>query len=216
MIRSPGRFLVLAVFLASTIFLAAPLRAQTYPDKPVRIVVGFAAGGAVDIVARRLAQKLSDSLGQPFVVENRVGAGSTIGTNFVAKAPADGYTILLSGVTGLAAGASMFKQLPYDTRKDFAPIVMVLQNPAVLLVHPSVKAGTVDEFIKLAKAQPGALNYGSSGLGGGQHFAAEYFILATGVNIVHVPYKGASQALADLMGGQVNLMFESIPTSAIQ
>jgi tripartite-type tricarboxylate transporter receptor subunit TctC len=195
---------------------SATTHAQTYPAKPVRIVVGFSAGGAIDIVGRRLAQKLSESLGQQFVVENRVGAGSVIGTDYVAKAAPDGYTLLLSGVTGLAAGASVFKQLPYDTRRDFAPIVLVLQNPAVLLVHPSVPSRTVKEFIALVKARPGKLNYASSGAGGGQHLAAEMFIMTTGVNLVHVPYKGAAPALNDLVGGQVDLMFESIPTSAIQ
>lgn len=205
------RCLVLLVLFAS---VAA--QAQSYPAKPVRIVVGFSAGGAIDIVGRRLAQKLSESLGQQFVVENRVGAGSVIGTDYVAKAPPDGYTLLLSGVTGLAAGASVFKQLPYDTRRDFAPVILVLQNPAVLLVHPSVPAKTVSEFIALVKFRPGKLNYASSGAGGGQHLAAEMFIMTTGVNLVHVPYKGAAPALNDLVGGQVDLMFESIPTSAIQ
>jgi tripartite-type tricarboxylate transporter receptor subunit TctC len=199
-----------------TLFAAAPTHAQSYPAKPVRIVVGFSAGGAIDIVARRLAQKLTESLGQQFIVENRVGAGSVIGTDYVAKAAPDGYTLLLSGVTGLAAGASVFKQLPYDTRRDFAPVILVLQNPAVLIVHPSVPAKTVKEFIALVKSRPGKLNYASSGAGGGQHLAAEMFIMTTGVNLVHVPYKGAAPALNDLVGGQVDLMFESIPTSAIQ
>ncbi len=195
---------------------ASAAQAQSYPVKPVRIVVGFSAGGAIDIVGRRLAQKLSESLAQQFIVENRVGAGSVIGTDYVAKAAPDGYTLLLSGVTGLAAGASVFKQLPYDTRRDFAPVILVLQNPAVLLVHPSVPAKTVREFIALVKSRPGKLNYASSGAGGGQHLAAELFIMKTGVNIVHVPYKGAAPALNDLVGGQVDIMFESIPTSAIQ
>jgi tripartite-type tricarboxylate transporter receptor subunit TctC len=179
-------------------------------------VIGFAAGGSIDIVGRRLAQKLAESLGQQFIVDNRVGAGSVIGTEYVAKAAPDGYTLLLSGVTGLAAGASVFKQLPYDTRRDFAPIVLVLQNPGVLLLHPSVPAKTVKEFIALVKSQPGKLNYASSGAGGGQHLAAELFIMTTGVNIVHVPYKGGAPALNDLVGGQVDLMIETIPTAAIQ
>jgi tripartite-type tricarboxylate transporter receptor subunit TctC len=180
------------------------------------MVIGFAAGGSIDIVGRRLAQKLAESLGQQFIVDNRVGAGSMIGTDYVAKAAPDGYTLLLSGVTGLAAGASVFKQLPYDTRRDFAPIVLVLQNPGVLLLHPSVPAKTVKEFIALVKSQPGKLNYASSGAGGGQHLAAELFIMTTGVNIVHVPYKGGAPALNDLVGGQVDLMIETIPTAAIQ
>ena len=210
MIFSAARLLLLLFLFAAT----SP-QAQTYPAKPVRIVVGFAAGGAVDIVGRRLAHKLAEPFGQQFIVENRVGAGSTIGTDYVAKAAPDGYTLLLSGVTGLAAGASVFKQLPYDTRRDFAPVVLVLQNPAVLLVHPSVPSKMVKEFVALVKSRPGKLNYASSGAGGGQHLAAEMFIMTTGVNIVHVPYKGAAPALADLIGGQVDLMFESIPTSAI-
>jgi len=210
-LSQPARFLV-ALSLAALPLCA---QAQTWPAKPVRIVVGFAAGGAVDIVARRLGIKLAESLGQPFLVENRVGAGSTIGTEYVARAVPDGYTVLLSGVTGLAAGASVFKKLPYDTRRDFSPVVLVLQNPAVVLVHPSLPAKTLGEFISIARARPGQLNYASSGAGGGQHLAAEMFIMSTGVAITHVPYKGAAPALSDLIGGHVDLMFESIPTSAI-
>ncbi len=204
-----------SALLVCAAMAAPPASAQAWPSKPVRIVVGFAAGGAVDIVARRLGVKLADALGQLFLVENRVGAGSVIATEHVARSAPDGYTLLLSGVTGLAAGASVFKQLPYDTRRDFAPVILVLQNPAVLLVHPSVPAKTLGEFIAIARGRPGQLNYASSGAGGGQHLAAEMFILSTGVVITHVPYKGAAPALSDLIGGHVDLMFESIPTSAI-
>lgn len=214
MIRAVIPLLVLSAAVLSGAVLPHA-QAQAWPSKPVRIVVGFAAGGAVDIVARRLGAKLTESLGQTFLVENRVGAGSTIGTEHVARAAPDGYTLLLSGVTGLAAGASVFRHLPYDTRRDFAPVVLVLQNPAVLLVHPSVPAKTLGEFISIARSRPGRLNYASSGAGGGQHLAAEMFILSTGVAITHVPYKGAAPALSDLIGGHVDLMFESIPTSAI-
>ena len=206
-----ARFLLLLVLFAATV-----AQAQGYPAKPVRIVVGFAAGGSIDIVGRRLAQKLAESLGQQFIIDNRVGAGSIIGTDYVAKAAPDGYTLLLSGVTGLAAGASVFRQLPYDTRRDFAPVILVLQNPGVLVVHPSVPAKTIKEFIALVRSRPGQLNYASSGAGGGQHLAAELFIMTTGINIVHVPYKGGAPALADLAGGQVDIMIDTIPTAAIQ
>jgi tripartite-type tricarboxylate transporter receptor subunit TctC len=190
--------------------------AQAYPSKPVRIVVGFAAGGSIDIVARRLAPKLSEALGQQFIVDNRAGAGSVIGTDYVAKSAADGYTLLLSGVTGLAAGASVFRKLPYDTRRDFAPIVLVLQNPGVLLVHPSVPARSVREFLALLKSRPGRLNYASSGAGGGQHLAAELLIMITGIDMVHVPYKGGAPALVDLVAGQVDIMIDTIPSAATQ
>ena len=206
-----ARLLLLLILFAATV-----AQAQGYPAKPVRIVVGFAAGGSIDIVGRRLAQKLAESLGQQFIIDNRVGAGSIIGTDYVAKAAPDGYTLLLSGVTGLAAGASVFRQLPYDTRRDFAPVILVLQNPGVLVVHPSVPAKTVKEFIALVKSRPGKLNYASSGAGGGQHLAAELLIMTTGINIVHVPYKGGAPALADLAGGQVDIMIDTIPTAATQ
>lgn len=209
--RSIARLLILFALLPATF-----TQAQKYPMKPVRIVVGFAAGGSIDIVGRRLAQKLGQTFGQQLIVDNRAGAGSIIGTDHVAKSAPDGYTLLLSGVTGLAAGASVFKQLPYDTRRDFAPVILVLQNPGVLLVHPSVPAKTVKEFIALLKSRPGKLNYASSGAGGGQHLAAELLIMATGINMVHVPYKGGAPALADLVGGQVDIMIETIPTAAIQ
>lgn len=209
--RSTARLLMLFALFPATL-----AQAQKYPVKPVRVVVGFAAGGSIDIVARRLAPKLGEVFGQQFIVDNRVGAGSIIGTDYVAKSAPDGYTLLLSGVTGLAAGASVFKQLPYDTRRDFAPVILVLQNPGVLVVHPSVPAKTVREFIALLKSRPGKLTYASSGAGGGQHLAAELLIMATGIDMVHVPYKGGAPALADLVGGQVDIMIDTIPTAAIQ
>jgi len=205
-----------AVFISFALLSTSVAHAQTYPTKPVRIVVGFAPGGSVDIVARRLAPKLAELLGQQFIVDNRVGAGSIIGTDYVAKSAPDGYTLLLSGVTGLAAGSSVFRKLPYDTRRDFAPIVLVLQNPGVLLVHPSIPAKNVKEFVALLKAQPGRLSYASSGAGGGQHLAAELLIMTTGINMVHVPYKGGAPALVDLVAGQVDIMIDTIPSAATQ
>lgn len=196
--------------------LAAPFaRAADFPTKPVTLVIPFAPGGFVHLVGLMLSESMSASLGQPVVLANQPGANGLIAAGNVARAAPDGYTLLLSGVTGLAAGASVFRHLPYDTRRDFAPVVLVLQNPAVLLVHPSVPAKTLGEFISIARSRPGRLNYASSGAGGGQHLAAEMFILSTGVAITHVPYKGAAPALSDLIGGHVDLMFESIPTSAI-
>ena len=186
--------------------------AQTYPGKPVRIVVGFPAGGSVDIVARLLGQKLGESMGQQFIVDNRAGAAGNIAAEHVAKAPPDGYTLLLSSASALASSVSVFKQIPFNPQRDFAPVILVVHQPNVLVLHPALPARTVKEFIALAKANPGKLNYASSGSGGSQHLLAEMFIMMTGVDIVQVPYKGGAPAMTDLLSGQVELMFQTVPT----
>jgi tripartite-type tricarboxylate transporter receptor subunit TctC len=185
--------------------------AQEYPARAVRIVVPFAAGATNDIVARLFAQKLSEQTKQPFVVENKTGGSGIPGTDFVAKSAPDGYTLLLGTTSLLGIQISLYPKLPYDPR-DFAPVSVLAISPSVLVVHPSVPAATLAELIAYAKANPGKLNYASPGNGTPFHLSAELFKAQTGTNIVHVPYKGAAPALVDLLAGQVQLMFDNIPS----
>ena len=195
----------------SLVAAAAAATAQNYPVKSVRMVVPFAAGaGSNDIMARLIAQKLTDSLRHQFVVDNRPGASGIIGTDIVAKAPADGYTILMMSLT-FTVNPSLFSKLPYDTAKDLTPVTMVASAPLMLVVHPSVPAKSVQEFIAYAKANPGKLNFGSGGPGTTPHLAGEMLKTMAGVQMTHVPYKGGAPALADLVGGQIQLMCENIP-----
>ncbi len=192
---------------------AAPAAAQSYPAKPVRLVVPFPAGGSTDIVARTLAQKLGEAWGQSVIVDNRAGGSTTIGTDVVAKSPPDGYTLLVTPapftiVPGLAA------KLPYNPQSDFEPITLINTTPLVVVVNPGVPAKSVKELISLAKANPGKLNFGSSGSGGSNHLAGELFNAMAGVKMVHIPYKGNAPALTDLVGGHVDLVFNGL-TSAL-
>jgi tripartite-type tricarboxylate transporter receptor subunit TctC len=194
--------------------LALNANAQApYPNHPVRIVVPFPAGGTTDILARAVAQKLTETLGQSFVVENRAGAGGNIGADLVAKSPPDGYTMLMGTVGTHAINPSLYEKMPYDHVKDFVPVVLVAGVPNVLVVNPSVPAKSVQELIAYAKANPGKLNFASSGSGTSIHLSGELFKTMTGVQIQHVPYKGSAPALADLMGGQVQLMFDNLPSA---
>lgn len=187
---------------------------QSYPLQPVRIIVGFTAGGPNDILARLMGQWLSERLGQPFVIENRLGAGSNIATEAVVRAPPDGYTLLLVGSPN-AINATLYSKLNFDFIRDIAPVASFIRGPLVMVVHPSVPAETVPEFIAYAKANPGKLSYGSGGVGGITHMTAELFKMMAGVNIVHVPYRGVAPALTDLLGGRVQVLFtnqaQSIP-----
>jgi tripartite-type tricarboxylate transporter receptor subunit TctC len=201
------RFRACGVLLAAT--LAAPAAAQQFPLKPVRIIVPFPAGGGVDIVARGLTPYLSERWKQQAIVDNRPGAGTIVGTDIAAKSPPDGYTLLLAN-TAHAINATLHKTLVFDPIKDFAPITLVATQPSVLVVHPSVPVKSVKELIALAKAKPGQLNYASSGNGTPPHLSAAMFSNMTGVQLIHVPYKGAAPALTDLLGGQVQLMFATI------
>jgi tripartite-type tricarboxylate transporter receptor subunit TctC len=185
--------------------------AQDYPVKPVRIVVPFAAGGPNEIVARLVGQKLADAFGQPFIVESRPGAGGNIGTDFVAKAPADGYTLLSAGPGSLVINP-LLGSVPYDTARDFAPVSLMATAPNVLVVHPSVPANSVKELIALARSRPGELNYASGGAGSTPHLAAALFTAMAGIRIAHVPYKGTGPAVTDLLGGQVQMAVLGIPT----
>jgi len=186
---------------------AALAHGQSYPVKPVRIVVPFPAGGTTDILAREAAQRLTQSLGQPFVVDNRPGAGGNIGAELVAKAPADGYAFLMGTVGTHAINASLYNKLPYDHVRDFAPVILVAGVPNVLEVNPAVPVNSVQELIAYAKAHPGKLNFAVAGLGSSIHLATEDFKLRTGTTMLAVPYKGTSAALTDLMAGAVDLLF---------
>jgi tripartite-type tricarboxylate transporter receptor subunit TctC len=205
---------VIACALVALAALAAgPVAAQDYPAKPVRIIVPFAAGGPADVYARFIGQKLSESTGQQFVIDNRPGAGSVIGTDAVAKSPADGYTLLMMSNTH-TTNESLIQNKPYQLMRDFVPIAPVNYSDLVMVIHPSVPANNLKEFIALAKAKPKGLNYASSGPGTPYHMAGELFKAMAEVDIVHVPYKGSSGARTDILGGQVEMMFDAIPTMA--
>jgi tripartite-type tricarboxylate transporter receptor subunit TctC len=200
--------------LAALLALSASLAwAQAYPNKAVKIIVPFAAGGPADLYARVIAEKLQASLGQSFVVEDRPGGGAVIGTDAVAKSAPDGYTLLMMSNTH-TVNESLLKDKSYTLMKDLVPVAPVNYSDLVMVIHPSVKANTLAEFIALAKAQPGKLNYASSGPGTPYHMAGELFKHMAGVDIVHVPYKGSAGARTDILGGQVQMMFDAITTMA--
>ena len=202
-------------FIAGLALVACAISAtaQSWPSKPIRYVVPFPPGGATDIIARAVAVELSKSLGQQVVVDNRAGAGGNIGADIVAKAAPDGYTMLMGTVGTHGINVSLYSKLPYDAVRDFAPVTLVAGVPNVLEVHPSVPATTVKELIAYARANPGKLNFASSGNGTSIHLSGELFKNMTGVDMVHVPYKGSAPALADLLAGQVNVMFDNLPPS---
>ena len=205
-------FLHLAAGAAALPALPQIARAQAYPSRPVRILVGFAAGGPNDLVARLMGQWLSERLGQPFIIENRPGAGTNIATEAVVRAPADGYTLLLLGSSG-AVNATLYDKLNFNVVRDIVPVASIIRAPDVLEINPSVPAKTIPEFIAYAKANPGKLSMASSGIGTPSHVFGELFKIMTGVNLVHVPYRGAAPALIDLLAGQVQVYFDPIPNS---
>jgi len=186
--------------------------AQDYPNKPIKMIVGFSPGGFTDVLGRLIAHKLQERMGQPVIIENKVGAAGTIGADFVAKSKPDGYTLLMGHVNSNSIAPALYPKLPYDVIKDFTPIVHVASTPLLLTVHPSVPANDVKSFIALAKKNPN-LRFASSGVGSAQHLAAEQFMLATGTQMNHIPYKGSGQAIVDLLSGQVDLNFESPPNT---
>ena len=191
---------------------AASAADTAYPERPVRVIVTFPAGGGTDIVARMVFQKVAERSGATFVIDNRGGAGGTIGTELAAKSPADGYTLVV--VSGShTINPSLYKKLPYDTVRDFAPVTLLVTGPGLLVVHPSLPARTVRQLIALAKERPGQLLFASAGNGTPPHLAAELFKHMTGTNIVHIPYKGNAQAMTDLIAGQVSLSFPTIPSA---
>ena len=197
------------------LFAAMPLLAtgQSYPSRPIRLVVPFPAGGTTDLLARAMAQKLSEALGQQVVVDNRPGAGGNIGSDIVAKSAPDGYTLLMGTVGTHAINVSLYAKMPYDAVKDFVPIVLVAGVPNVLVVNPALPVKTVADLIKLAKDQPGSINFASSGNGTSIHLSGELFKSLTGVQMAHIPYKGSAPALTDLIGGQVQIMFDNLPSA---
>jgi len=201
--------------LAATVLAAAACgaQAQSYPNKPVRLVCPFPPGGAVDIASRAVAHELTQILGQPVTVDNRPGAGGNIGADIVAKSAPDGYTLLMTTSGIMAINPALYSKLPFDTVKDFAPVSMVVSLNNVLVVNPSLPAKSVKDVIALAKAQPGKLTYASSGNGTSIHLSGELFKSMTGVDMLHIPYKGSSPAVTDLLAGQVNMMFDNIPSS---
>jgi tripartite-type tricarboxylate transporter receptor subunit TctC len=209
MITSALRVLLVLVLSAG---LAAPAVAEpAFPAKPIRLIVPFVAGGTSDILARIMSEALQKELGESVIVDNKPGAGGNIGADFVAKSPPDGYTLILASVGTHAINPSLYRAMPYDPVKDFTPISLIATVPTVLVVGPSVKADSVRELIALAKAHPGQLNYGSAGIGTTQQLAGEMLKQRTGVDVVHVPYKGGAQAVGDLLGGRVAFMFPNIP-----
>jgi tripartite-type tricarboxylate transporter receptor subunit TctC len=205
-------FKYLTVFL--TLNLASGLgfaQSESYPLKPIKIVVPFTPGGSTDILARAIGKELTASLGQSVIVENIAGAAGAIGAERVAKSPPDGYTLLMGHIGTLAVNPSLYPNLPYDPIKSFKPVALVATVPNVLVVHPSVKANSVQELIAIAKSKPGQLNYGSGGNGSAANLATEYFKLQTGTAIVHIPYRGTAPAVTDLIGGQIQLLFTGAP-----
>jgi tripartite-type tricarboxylate transporter receptor subunit TctC len=206
------QFLHLTAGVAALPVIARVVRAQTYPERPVHLIVGFPAGGPQDIVMRLIGQWLSERLGQSFIIENRPGASGNVGAETVVRAAPDGYT-LLSVSSPNAINATLYKNLNFNFLRDIAPVASIMRVPLVMEVNPSVPVKTVPEFIAYAKANPGKVNYASAGIGTPQHVSAEMFKMMTGVEMVHVPYRGAAPALTDLIGGQVQVMIDTTPAS---
>jgi tripartite-type tricarboxylate transporter receptor subunit TctC len=200
----------LSLVAAALMSQATYTSAQSYPTRPVRIIVPFAPGGGNDIVARVVAQRITEAFGQTGVVDNRAGAGSTIGTDIAAKSIPDGYTLLVTH-NAMAINETLYPKLPYDAEKDFAQVILVGTTTNTLVVNPKVAARSTKELIALAKSKPGSLNYASTGAGGTSHLAMEYFKLSTGTDLTHIPYKGTSPGLTDLTGGQIQVMISALP-----
>jgi tripartite-type tricarboxylate transporter receptor subunit TctC len=209
------RWSLLVLLLAAT-FAALPAFPQAYPSKPIRFVVPFPPGGPLDIMARGVSQKLHESWGQPVVVENRPGAGGGIGAELVARSPGDGYTWLMGAVSTHAINPSLYTKVAYDPQKDFVPVALVAQVPNILVVHPSLPIRSVRELIEYAKAKPATLSFGSGSTGSTGHLAGELFKTMAGIEMVHIPYKGGAPAMADLLAGQTQLMFDNLANALAQ
>lgn len=197
------------LFLAVACCAAAGAQAQSYPAKPIRLILPFPPGGGTDVVGRLLAQKLGQALGQQVIVDNRAGAGGRIGTDLAAKSPPDGYTLLLATSSVMGTGPALYQKLPFDMPKDFAPVSLVAYTAYVLVAHPSVPAKSVKELVALAKSKPGRLTYASSGAGGAAHLSGELFSAMAGVKLIHVAYKGSSPGMLSVVSGETDLMFNN-------
>src|SRR5439155_20012913 len=213
MMRLRTALALAAIVAAPPLLLATPSLAQDYPSRPVKVIVPFGAGGPADVTARQIGNILQESFGQPFVIENRTGAGGVIGTQEVTKSPPDGYTLLMMSNTQ-TANESLVSQRKYELMRDLAPIAPVNYSDLVIVVHPSVQAKTLQEFIALAKSQPGKLNYASSGQGTPYHMAGELFKAIAGIDVVHVPYRNSGEARSGVIGGQVQMMIDAVPAMA--
>ena len=213
MARGFAAAMTLGIALLMPAAAAGAGAAQTYPDRPLRFIVPFVPGGATDIMARTIAAKVNESWRQPVIVDNRAGGGGTIAAVMAAKAPADGYTWFFGTISTLATNVAAYRKLPYDPLRDYDPVTITAITPFFIVVHPSVPAATLAELIAVAKAQPGKINYGSSGVGGGAHLTVEYFKMMAGIDLFHVPYKGAGQITTDLIGGQIQLAFSQPPSA---
>lgn len=212
--KSATNAIAAAIVLAASAGLAPQTsQAQSYPDKPIRLIVPYAPGGATDIIGRATAEELTKTLGQPVVVDNRPGAGANLGSEMAAKSAPDGYTVLVSASSLHGITPFLYTKLNYDPNKDLAPVIVLAQFSNVLVVNPTVKANTVQELVALAKANPGKLTCASSGAGSSIHMSCEMFKHMLGLDITHVPYKGSAPAVTDLIGGQVDMMFDNIPSS---
>jgi len=201
------------VLMLAASLVTGTVTAQTYPSKPIRLIVPLAPGGPSDILARTIGQKLTESMKQPVIVDNRTGAGGTLGIDLAAKSPPDGYTMLLVAVATYTINASLYPKLPYDPQKDLTPVTILAGAPYILVVHPALPVRSVKQLVALAKARPGELNYSSGGTGTGPHLAMEILKANAGINIVHIPYKGAGPALNDLIAGQVQLQLANMIAS---
>jgi tripartite-type tricarboxylate transporter receptor subunit TctC len=210
------RYCLAFFMIAFAVLSSTPADAEIFPDRPIHIVVPFPAGGSNDVVARFLGQKLSEICGQSVIIDNRAGAGGNVGAEFVARSAPDGYTLLLTAPPPLAVNRALYPHLAFDPATDFAPIALVASVQIVLTVNPAVKANTVAKLIALAKAAPGTLNFGSSGYGSTNHLAGELFKSLAGIDIVHVPYRGAAPAMNDLIGGQIPILFDNMPAVRTQ
>jgi tripartite-type tricarboxylate transporter receptor subunit TctC len=210
-VKSSGAIFCVAAALVASI-AAMPVLAQTYPSKPIRIVVPFPPGGIADVICRVFGQKMTDTWNQPVIVDNRAGAGGNIGADIIAKSPPDGYTVGIGSIGTHAVNVSLFSKLPFDPVRDFAPVALVMEADGLLVLHPSVPAKSVRELIALARAHPGELVYASAGNGTAAHLAGELFKSLAKIDLVHVPYKGNVPAITDLVGGQTSMLFATMPT----
>jgi len=212
MTLSRRRVLYAAAGVAAAPIISATAKGQGYPSRPIRFIVPFPSGGVSDIIARLMGQRLSERLGQPFVIENRGGAGSNLGTEIVVKAPPDGHTVLLDGSAN-AVNATLYKNLSFNYLRDIVPVASMFRAPHIMEVHPSFPAETIPEFIAYVKAHPGRINMASAGIGTISHMAGELFNMMTGIALTHVPYRGAAPAVTDLLGGQIQVMFDNAASS---